>query len=242
MSPYLAEVWDLDGLFSSLPQLSTNLVSTAQYQAIKYDQQPSSGAANYHVPLARWADYVAPPSTGEQVHGLIRDFMFLHAASISNVGDVISGGTGTTAVAGGTGTTPVAGGTGTTAVAGGTGTTPVAGGTGTTPVAGGTGTTPVAGGTGTTPVAGGTGTTPVAGGTGTTATGVPGGTGTTGVAELTPNAEPPHPAAAQTTATVHACRCQHCLAIAGITGNVSNTAITALTAITAVSSIVTNRR
>jgi hypothetical protein len=89
LSAFLSEVWDFDGLFSSSPQLSRNLVSTAEYQAIKYDQDPSSGPASFHVPRPRWADYVDAPTTSMQTHSLIRDFMFLHAASISTVGTLI---------------------------------------------------------------------------------------------------------------------------------------------------------
>lgn len=92
LSPFLAEVWDFDGLFSSSPQLSRNLVSTAQYQAIKYDQDPSAGPASFHVPWPRWSDYVDAPTTPGQTHSLIRDFMFLHAASISTVGATIQKG------------------------------------------------------------------------------------------------------------------------------------------------------
>jgi hypothetical protein len=94
LGTYLAEVWDFDGLSSSLPQLSKDLVSTAQYTAIKYDQNPGSGASNFHVPQPRWTDYVEPPQSFSDVHALIRDFMFLHAASVSNVGGAISGGIG----------------------------------------------------------------------------------------------------------------------------------------------------
>ena len=92
LSTFLTEVWDFDGLFSSSSNLSRSLVSTAQYQAIKYDQDPSSGSANFHVPRPRWADYVDAPTTSTQTHSLIRDFMFLHAATVSTVGGVIDAG------------------------------------------------------------------------------------------------------------------------------------------------------
>ncbi len=107
LSPYLSEVWDFDGLFSSSPQLSRNLVSTAQYQAIKYDQDPSSGPASFHVPHPRWADYVDAPTTSIQTHSLIRDFMFLHAASISTVGALIGTTQPGTSPDSGPATTPV---------------------------------------------------------------------------------------------------------------------------------------
>jgi len=143
LSSYLAEVWDFDGLFSSTPGLSTSLVSTAQYTAIKYDQNPASGSSSYHVPLPRWSDYVAPPSKASDVHGLIRDYMFLHAASISSVGEIISGGIGT-GTTGTTGEPPSVGGTP------GTSGTPVtaSGTTGTTGMTGATGTTGFTGSTG----------------------------------------------------------------------------------------------
>jgi hypothetical protein len=84
---YMAEVWDFDGLYSTSPGLSSGLVSTASYQAIKYDQ--GGGSGSFHVPLPRWSDFVAPPTNTDQVHSMVRDYMFLHAASISQVGATI---------------------------------------------------------------------------------------------------------------------------------------------------------
>jgi hypothetical protein len=85
LQPLLRQVWDFDGYPKNL---SNALVSTVAYQVTKYDQgsQPSS----YHVPLARWAAYPNlppnpgdpnPPANGDDVHHLIRDFMFLHAST-----------------------------------------------------------------------------------------------------------------------------------------------------------------
>jgi hypothetical protein len=85
----LAEVWDFDGWFSDHAYLSKKLVGTSQYGVIKYDQDPSTGALNFHVPTPRWANYAAPPTAATQSHALIRDYMFLHSAVISNVGAVI---------------------------------------------------------------------------------------------------------------------------------------------------------
>jgi hypothetical protein len=87
----LAECWDLDGRFSSLPNLSIQLVSTATMRAIKYDQLNAADDLSYHLPKQRWAKWIQPPQTGVDVHHLIRDFMFFHAASISDVGEVITG-------------------------------------------------------------------------------------------------------------------------------------------------------
>jgi hypothetical protein len=84
---YMAEVWDFDGLYSTSPGLSNALVSTAGHQAIKYDQ--GGGTGSFHVPLPRWSDFVAPPTNTDQVHSMMRDYMFLHAASISQVGATI---------------------------------------------------------------------------------------------------------------------------------------------------------
>jgi hypothetical protein len=87
LSGLLREVWDLDGSLS--PQygyLSQALWSTSAYKVIKYDQAPSNDQTSFHVPLARWADCPNHPANFLQVHGLIRDYMFLHAASMSNVG------------------------------------------------------------------------------------------------------------------------------------------------------------
>jgi hypothetical protein len=94
----LAEVWDFDGLYSSYKAISQALHNTATVQAIKYDQVPSADASAYHVPLARWTRLVNPPISSNEVHGLIRDFMFLDAATVSGVGSVIdSAASGTTA-------------------------------------------------------------------------------------------------------------------------------------------------
>jgi hypothetical protein len=90
LGTYLSEVWDLDGLFSTSNKLSTDLVSTPAYLAIKYDQNPTAGSGSFHVPLDRWSDYVAPPVNSSAVHALVGDFMFLHAASISRVGATIT--------------------------------------------------------------------------------------------------------------------------------------------------------
>lgn len=100
LDSYLAEVWDFDGLYSSSSNLSKQLQSTAQYQAIKYDQIPAAGPASYHVPLPRWANLVVPPTTSDEVHGYVRDFMFLHAATVSSVGEDISAGVGSAAGSG----------------------------------------------------------------------------------------------------------------------------------------------
>jgi hypothetical protein len=85
LQPLLKQVWDFDGYPKSL---SKALVSTAAYQVIKYDQGNQS--SSYHVPLPRWAAYPNPPpnpsdpnppANGGDVHHLIRDFMFLDAAT-----------------------------------------------------------------------------------------------------------------------------------------------------------------
>jgi hypothetical protein len=85
----LGEVWDFDGRFSTYNWISQALQSTAHCNVIKYDQLYSSNPSSYHVPLPRWTDYVAPPTASLQVHGLIRDFMFRHGASVSAVGSLI---------------------------------------------------------------------------------------------------------------------------------------------------------
>jgi hypothetical protein len=89
LSPVLAEVWDLDGNISSYHALSQTLRASAGRRVIQYDQIPSNDHTSFHVPLPRWAGYVAPPTTAIGVHGLIRDYMFLHGASISSVGGAI---------------------------------------------------------------------------------------------------------------------------------------------------------
>jgi hypothetical protein len=83
----MTSVWDLDGHVSSAHGLSDALHSTADYRAIKYDQVNSTDPASFHVPGARWANLPAhtdyPPFTGHgDVHHLIRDFLFLHAATL----------------------------------------------------------------------------------------------------------------------------------------------------------------
>ena len=88
----LTEVWDFDGLFSTASTLSRNLVDTVHYSVIKYDQNPASGVHNYHVPLPRWTALPTPPKNANQVHGRVCDHMFLHAATLSTVGQKISAG------------------------------------------------------------------------------------------------------------------------------------------------------
>lgn len=180
LDSFLAEIWDFDGRFSSRADLSIALTSTAQVEAIKYDQLFSTAAGSYHVPAPRWTDYVQPPATGVDVHHLIRDFMFFHAASVTGVGSAIGvdSGTGTTGTSGTTDGTGATGGTGTTVT------------TGTTGAPGGTTT----GATGTTATTSGTGTTA---GTGVVGAGT-GATGGTGVPELPPSPpleRPPAPPA-----------------------------------------------
>jgi hypothetical protein len=86
LSPLLTEVWDFDGY----PKAESNLlVTTAAYKAIKYDQASEQGS--FHVPLSRWVNYPSPPPNpddppaphnGGAVHTAIRNFMFLHAATL----------------------------------------------------------------------------------------------------------------------------------------------------------------
>jgi hypothetical protein len=96
LDAHLTEIWDFDGRLSSASNLSTSLVSTPQVRAIKYDQVNASDASAFHLPMTRWSDYVNPPTTVTEVHHYIRDFMFFHGASISNVGGLIgAAGTGT---------------------------------------------------------------------------------------------------------------------------------------------------
>lgn len=101
LEPLLAEAWDFDGRFSSSPQLSTALVDTPTCRVTKYDQVPGGGAGSFHVPLSRWSSYVRPPTTGIETHRLICDFMFMHGATISEVGATIAEPAGTST--GGTG-------------------------------------------------------------------------------------------------------------------------------------------
>ncbi len=90
LSSFLSEVWDFDGSFSTYNWLSSLLRNPAPYGVIQYDQSFANDQRSFHVPLPRWTDYVDRPTTNLQVHGLIRDFMFRHGASISNVGALIT--------------------------------------------------------------------------------------------------------------------------------------------------------
>ncbi len=180
LSGVMAEVWDFDGNFSTAQNLSQELRSTPHpgFQLIQYDQMESSDKLSYHVPVERWADLVVPPKSPSDVHGLIRDFMFLHAGSQSSVGETVSGGVATT---GNLGTASLTATVGLTAVATGfiTGVT----GLGITAQTGATGTT-TGGTTAHTGTTGG-GTTAHTGTTGATTGGTAGGgttahTGTTG--------------------------------------------------------------
>jgi hypothetical protein len=106
MSAFLAEIWDFDGRFSTYNWITNALHRTAGVQVIKYDQVDASDQNSFHLPLRRWADYAGHPTSNMQVHALIRDFMFLHGASITGVGTLIddSGATTGTATGHGTGT------------------------------------------------------------------------------------------------------------------------------------------
>ena len=86
LGAYLKQAWDFDGYPKTL---STALVPPADYVITKYDQ--ASEPSSIHVPIARWAGYPsAPPNPGDppapansdDVHHLIRDFLFLHAATL----------------------------------------------------------------------------------------------------------------------------------------------------------------
>lgn len=80
----LRHVWDFDGYPKSL---SSILASTPSVKAIKYDQLAEPGSI--HLPFPRWSQYPNPPPAyappaprnSVDVHYLIRDFMFLHAAT-----------------------------------------------------------------------------------------------------------------------------------------------------------------
>jgi hypothetical protein len=124
VSSVLREVWDFDGIVSSAGSLSTGLTSTASVTAIKYDEINSQSAGIFHLPTARWAD--RPAGGPSDVHHMIVDYMFLHAATVSGVGGTVA----TTAVPSGSGM-PVPSGTG-VVVPGGTG-VPAPVGTGVTP-------------------------------------------------------------------------------------------------------------
>ena len=259
LGTYMAEVWDFDGLFSSSPQLSKQLVSTAQYTAIKYDQNPASVPSSFHAPLPRWSNYVAAPQTPSDVHGLIRDFMFLHAASISTVGATISGGLSRTPSPDASGTT---GTTGSTAGTPGGPVTPVTpaptGATGTTGTTGTTGAMPEGpampaevppmqpGGY---PLPPWPGTSPSA-----PQQVAPGSLGYPAPpfvplfpTPLTPSAGPLQPSMPATPGTTPqiphpACGCCCSAAITGIVSNVAGTAVTAITAIAGIASLDPKKR
>jgi hypothetical protein len=87
-----AEIWDLDGGFSSYRPLST-LLETDPHALIQYDSSSPSYTKSLHVPWPRWADFYDKslvPKTALQVHPLIRDFMFLDATTRSGVGALIA--------------------------------------------------------------------------------------------------------------------------------------------------------
>ena len=86
----LAEIWDFDGHFSTYRWITEALHSAPGREVIKYDQLASSDTRAYHVPIGRWQSLPNPPAANGDVHALIRDFMFLDAASVSAVGGQIS--------------------------------------------------------------------------------------------------------------------------------------------------------
>jgi hypothetical protein len=93
LDAYLGETWDFDARYAQPPGPADS--AAIKGPAIKYDQRPDLGLPAFHVPLRRWLDFVDAPATSDDVHSLIRDYMFLHAASISAVGDVIAPGPST---------------------------------------------------------------------------------------------------------------------------------------------------
>jgi hypothetical protein len=86
LSGYLSEVWDFDGLFSSYSHLSQILHTTGDYTVIKYDQVDATDQQTIHVPLRRWVNFPAALTSPMQVHGCIKDYLFLHACSVTSVG------------------------------------------------------------------------------------------------------------------------------------------------------------
>jgi hypothetical protein len=86
LTPVMKEVWDFDGLLSSASNLSANLHSTSSYIVIKYQQQNPNDPASFYLPMSRWANAPDVPTTKLEVHHMIRDYMFHHAASLSTVG------------------------------------------------------------------------------------------------------------------------------------------------------------
>lgn len=88
----LGEIWDFDGSISSVSQYSKELRHGQSVPVVQYDQNAALGASSYHLPVPRWAgfyDSSAIPKTVAAVHPLIRDFMFLHAGTVSSVGSAI---------------------------------------------------------------------------------------------------------------------------------------------------------
>jgi hypothetical protein len=91
LAPLLAEIWDLDGGISSY-QIYSTMLESDPHAVIQYDSSMPSYARSFHVPWPRWADFydkAAIPKTALQVHPLVRDFMFLDAATRSSVGSLI---------------------------------------------------------------------------------------------------------------------------------------------------------
>jgi len=83
LSPLLKQVWDFDGF--PVPTSTAIRTVPGRYKAVKYSEgaRPESTA----LPLGRWINGLPPTLPGElpalpprnDVHHLIRDFMFLHA-------------------------------------------------------------------------------------------------------------------------------------------------------------------
>jgi hypothetical protein len=86
LAPLLREVWDFDGSFSTNAALSARLQSSAAVRVTKYDQAAGEGGASFHVPMARWSQFPAPPTEGVQVHWLAITYLVTHAAWLSTIG------------------------------------------------------------------------------------------------------------------------------------------------------------
>ena len=85
LKPFLKQIWDFDGFPKA--GFDDALVPTATVKLAKYDQ--ASDPVALHVPLSRWSDYPDPPNIADRkkpknfsdVHQLVPDCMFLHAAT-----------------------------------------------------------------------------------------------------------------------------------------------------------------
>lgn len=92
LAPLLREIWDLDGMFSSVKSISIQLRNKQLPKLIQHQQDLATLSNSFLVGPARWQAIkpdilkIAPLAAGKFVHRTIGKHMYFHACSKSTVG------------------------------------------------------------------------------------------------------------------------------------------------------------